>query len=168
MTKYTHVLIIYLVIWYHTIVWNFRSARGFMHMKIVYRDEKYILGQFSQPFDSIPLMIHHYSISKLPIKGAEHMSLLHPVINELLWWQPSTNSSFRSKLAVLWHRVGKPICNSHSKSNVQYSDFLFCHCEHILFQSQCIFYFVSVNYWILNLKSPLKHNCKISLIQHTF
>lgn len=55
-----------------------------MHMKIVSRDSKYILGQFSQPFDSIPLMIHHYSISKLPIKGAEHMSLLHPVVNELL------------------------------------------------------------------------------------
>jgi hypothetical protein len=44
----------------------------------------YILGQFSQPFDSIPQMIHHYTINKLPIKGAEHMSLLHPVNNELL------------------------------------------------------------------------------------
>ena len=71
-----------------------------MHMKIVSRDGKYILGQFSQPFDSIPLMIHHYSISKLPIKGAEHMSLLHPVINELLWWLLSLEhviSSFNKK-----------------------------------------------------------------------
>ena len=57
----------------------FRSARGFMHMKITSRDGRFILGQFSQPFTSIPQMIHHYSISKLPIKGAEHMSLLHPV-----------------------------------------------------------------------------------------
>ncbi|ELT89134.1 hypothetical protein CAPTEDRAFT_105551, partial [Capitella teleta] len=55
------------------------NARGFMHMKITNRDGHFILGQFSQPFTSIPLMIHHYSISKLPIKGAEHMSLLHPV-----------------------------------------------------------------------------------------
>lgn len=68
-----------------------RSARGFMHMKIVctgVSDDNvhhYILGQFSQPFDSIPQMIHHYTINKLPIKGAEHMSLLHPVNNELLW-----------------------------------------------------------------------------------
>ena len=55
-----------------------------MHMKIVNRDKGFILGQFSQPFDTIPQMIHHYSISKLPIKGAEHMSLLHPIMNELL------------------------------------------------------------------------------------
>jgi len=68
-----------------------RSPRGFMHMKIVSCDDAgscggghYILGQFSQPFDSIPQMIHHYTINKLPIKGAEHMSLLHPVNNELL------------------------------------------------------------------------------------
>ena len=63
-----------------------------MHMKIVSCDDSggcggghFILGQFSQPFDSIPQMIHHYTINKLPIKGAEHMSLLHPVNNELLW-----------------------------------------------------------------------------------
>jgi len=68
-----------------------RSPRGFMHMKIVSCDDggscgggHFILGQFSQPFDSIPQMIHHYTINKLPIKGAEHMSLLHPVNNELL------------------------------------------------------------------------------------
>lgn len=63
---------------------SLKSARGFMHMKITSRDGRYILGQFSQPFDSIPLMIHHYSMSKLPIKGQEHMSLMHPIIHELL------------------------------------------------------------------------------------
>lgn len=63
-----------------------RSARGFMHMKIVTNpDGRYILGQFSQPFSSIPHMIHHYTIHKLPIKGAEHMSLVYPVGIELLW-----------------------------------------------------------------------------------
>ena len=56
-----------------------------MHMKIVYKGGSFILGQFSSPFESIPKMIHHYSINKLPIKGAEHMSLLHPIMNELLW-----------------------------------------------------------------------------------
>lgn len=59
---------------------SLRSARGFMHMKIVYNDGKFILGQFSKPFDTIPEMIRHYSVNKLPIKGAEHMSLLHPVM----------------------------------------------------------------------------------------
>ena len=55
-----------------------------MHMKVVFKDCAFILGQFSQPFESIPRMIYHYSIYKLPIKGAEHMSLLHPIVNELL------------------------------------------------------------------------------------
>lgn len=63
---------------------SLKSARGFMHMKIVHSDGRFILGQFSKPFSSIPEMIHHYSINKLPIKGAEHMSLLYPVIDQLL------------------------------------------------------------------------------------
>lgn len=57
-----------------------------MHMKIVVdREGKYILGQFSQPFVSIPQMIQYYTVSKLPIKGAEHMSLLFPVNHNVLW-----------------------------------------------------------------------------------
>ena len=64
-------------------VW-YRSSRGFMHMKIVNRDGKFILGQFSQPFDNIPQMIHHYSRNKLPIKGAEHMNLIRPIVNDML------------------------------------------------------------------------------------
>ncbi|CAH1797007.1 unnamed protein product, partial [Owenia fusiformis] len=61
---------------------SLKSIRGFMHMKIVQRNGSYILGQYSQPYPSIPDMICHYSVSKLPIKGAEHMSLLHPVLHE--------------------------------------------------------------------------------------
>lgn len=53
-------------------------------MKIITRDGRFILGQFSQPFDTIPQMVHHYSVSKLPIKGAEHMTLIYPVTNDLL------------------------------------------------------------------------------------
>ena len=52
-----------------------------MHMKIVANAYgRYILGQFSQPFYNIPQMVYHYTINKLPIKGAEHMSLLYPVV----------------------------------------------------------------------------------------
>jgi len=66
-----------------------RSSRGFMHMKIATETSesgtvRYILGQFSQPFSSIPQMIHHYTVSKLPVKGAEHMCLLYPISHELL------------------------------------------------------------------------------------
>lgn len=62
-----------------------KSVRGFMHMKIVKNAEsRYILGQFSQPFVSIPQMIYHYTVNKLPIKGADHMSLMYPINNELL------------------------------------------------------------------------------------
>ena len=29
-------------------------------------------------------MIHHHTVSKLPVKGAEHMCLVYPVSHELL------------------------------------------------------------------------------------
>ena len=44
----------------------------------------FILGQFSKPFDSVPAMIHHYTLSRLPIRGAEHMCLLRPICEQLL------------------------------------------------------------------------------------
>lgn len=51
-----------------------------MHMKIVKQcDGMFVLGVFSKPFKSIPEMINHYSFNKLPIRGAEHMSLLYPL-----------------------------------------------------------------------------------------
>lgn len=50
-----------------------------MHMKLAKTKEKYILGQNSPPFDSVPEVIHYYTAKKLPIKGAEHLSLLYPV-----------------------------------------------------------------------------------------
>ncbi|KYB29829.1 hypothetical protein TcasGA2_TC030888 [Tribolium castaneum] len=65
---------------------SLKSARGFMHMRIQKdgNDECYILGQFSKPFHSIPEMIRHFCINRLPIRGAEHMCLLQPVIAQLL------------------------------------------------------------------------------------
>ena len=51
-----------------------------MHLKIVRNaDNKFVLGQFSQPFDKVPEVIEHYSRAKLNIKGAEHKYLKNPV-----------------------------------------------------------------------------------------
>ncbi|XP_030786895.1 SH2 domain-containing adapter protein F isoform X4 [Rhinopithecus roxellana] len=56
------------------------SSQGFMHMKLSRtKEHKYVLGQNSPPFSSVPEIVHHYASRKLPIKGAEHMSLLYPV-----------------------------------------------------------------------------------------
>lgn len=62
-----------------TLCFPCRSSQGFMHMKLTKTKEKYILGQNSPPFDSVPEVIHYYTTKKLPIKGAEHLSLLYPV-----------------------------------------------------------------------------------------
>ncbi|XP_038077621.1 SH2 domain-containing adapter protein B-like isoform X3 [Patiria miniata] len=63
---------------------SLKSAKGFMHMKIVCYSQGYVLGEFSKPFAGIPHMIHYYTTHKLNIKGAEHMALLHPVENQML------------------------------------------------------------------------------------
>ncbi|XP_048351718.1 SH2 domain-containing adapter protein F-like [Sphaerodactylus townsendi] len=64
---------------------SLRSSQGFMHMKFTRtKDSKYILGQNSAPFDSIPEVIHHYTAQDLPVKGAEHLSLLYPVTVQTL------------------------------------------------------------------------------------
>ncbi|XP_067871638.1 SH2 domain-containing adapter protein F-like isoform X3 [Heterodontus francisci] len=59
---------------------SLKSNQGFMHMKLTRtKESKYVLGLNSPPFDSVPEVIHYYTSRKLPIKGAEHMSLLYPV-----------------------------------------------------------------------------------------
>ncbi|XP_043576884.1 SH2 domain-containing adapter protein F-like isoform X2 [Chiloscyllium plagiosum] len=64
---------------------SLRSSQGYMHMKFSKtKDCKYILGQNSPPFDSIPEVINHYTSHKLPIKGAEHLSLQFPVMVQTL------------------------------------------------------------------------------------
>ncbi|XP_051983684.1 SH2 domain-containing adapter protein F-like [Xyrauchen texanus] len=64
---------------------SLRSCHGFMHMKFSQsRDGKFILGENSPPFDSIPEVIHYYTTHKLPIRGAEHLSLLFPVLVQTL------------------------------------------------------------------------------------
>uniref|UniRef100_A0A3Q3XPR8 SH2 domain-containing protein n=1 Tax=Mola mola TaxID=94237 RepID=A0A3Q3XPR8_MOLML len=62
-----------------------RSCQGFMHMKFTQcKDGKYVLGQNSPPFDTIPEVIHFYTTHKLQIRGAEHLSLLFPVLVQTL------------------------------------------------------------------------------------
>ncbi|XP_028995406.1 src homology 2 domain containing transforming protein D, a [Betta splendens] len=64
---------------------SLRSCKGFMHMKFTQSaDGCYVLGENSPPFSSIPEVIHYYTTHKLPIRGAEHMSLLYPVIVQTL------------------------------------------------------------------------------------
>ncbi|KAM8874246.1 src homology 2 domain containing transforming protein D, b isoform 3-T3 [Spinachia spinachia] len=64
---------------------SLRSCQGFMHMKVTqYKDGRYVLGQNSPPFDTIPEVIHFYTTHKLPIRGAEHLSLLFPVLVQTL------------------------------------------------------------------------------------
>lgn len=56
-----------------------------MHMKLSqFKDGKFVLGQNSPPFDSVPEVIHFYTSHKLPIRGAEHLSLLFPVLVQTL------------------------------------------------------------------------------------
>ncbi|XP_008397491.1 src homology 2 domain containing transforming protein D, a isoform X2 [Poecilia reticulata] len=64
---------------------SLRSCKGFMHMKFTqFADGRYVLGENSPPFCTIPEVIHYYTTHKLPIRGAEHMSLLYPVIVQTL------------------------------------------------------------------------------------
>ncbi|XP_014850977.1 PREDICTED: SH2 domain-containing adapter protein D isoform X2 [Poecilia mexicana] len=64
---------------------SLRSCKGFMHMKFTQSaDGRYVLGENSPPFCTIPEVIHYYTTHKLPIRGAEHMSLLYPVIVQTL------------------------------------------------------------------------------------
>uniref|UniRef100_A0A674KHW7 Src homology 2 domain containing transforming protein D n=1 Tax=Terrapene triunguis TaxID=2587831 RepID=A0A674KHW7_9SAUR len=61
------------------------SSQGFMHMKFTRtRESKYVLGQNSAPFESIPEVIHYYTVRELPVKGAEQLSLLYPVAVQTL------------------------------------------------------------------------------------
>lgn len=62
-----------------------RGAKGFMHMRIQRNEAgQYILGQFSRPFETVPDMIRHFCLNRLPVRGAEHMCLIEPVIAQLL------------------------------------------------------------------------------------
>lgn len=52
---------------------------GVVHMRISIKNGEYILGQCSQPFNSIVKMVEHYGKVEVPIKGALHVRLTNPV-----------------------------------------------------------------------------------------
>lgn len=57
-----------------------KTSQGCVHIIVAQtKDNKFTLNQTSAVFDSIPEVVHYYSSAKLPFKGAEHMTLLHPV-----------------------------------------------------------------------------------------
>ena len=57
-----------------------------MHLKISCRGGRFILGQNSKPYDSIPEMVHNYSMNTLNIRGAEQVKLIYPVIRESIYF----------------------------------------------------------------------------------
>lgn len=61
-------------------VFFYRNNNAFMHLKIaVNQQSKYVLGQFSLPYDTVPEIIDHYSRNKLNIRGAVHSYLKNPI-----------------------------------------------------------------------------------------
>nr|XP_032649621.1 SH2 domain-containing adapter protein E [Chelonoidis abingdonii] len=61
-----------------------KTSQGCVHIIVAQtKDNKYTLSQTSGVFGSVPEVVHHYSAEKLPFKGAEHMTLLHPVHSKL-------------------------------------------------------------------------------------
>jgi hypothetical protein len=60
---------------------SLKSAGGFLHIKIVCHDGRYILGQFSQPFDCVPHMVEFFCQAKLPIRGYDKICLIFPLAN---------------------------------------------------------------------------------------
>lgn len=72
---------------------SIKSAKQNIHVQIeqvglLDGSVRYILGKNSREFCSIPEMIDYYTHHRVPLKGAEHITLLHPV--ECKW---SSNNS---------------------------------------------------------------------------
>ncbi|VVC25673.1 SH2 domain [Cinara cedri] len=63
---------------------SIKSAKGFIHMRITQSEERNYLGQSDRPFESIPDLIRHYTLNKLPAKGAEHVGLIRPLAHQIL------------------------------------------------------------------------------------
>ncbi|XP_054842804.1 SH2 domain-containing adapter protein E [Eublepharis macularius] len=57
-----------------------KTSQGCVHIIVAQtKDHKYTLNQTGGLFDSVPEVVCYYSTEKLPFKGAEHMTLRHPV-----------------------------------------------------------------------------------------
>ncbi|CAL8078184.1 unnamed protein product [Calicophoron daubneyi] len=54
--------------------------KTYLHMKISRNNNGlFILGEYSQPYTSVPHMIYHYARTLVPVRGAESVTLTHPV-----------------------------------------------------------------------------------------
>ena len=83
------------VAWRYWVLCGFvwlRSSGGVLHIKIVCHNGSYILGQFSQPFDSVPTMVQFFSQGKLPIRGTEQICLVYPVLCSKQWYDVCMSS----------------------------------------------------------------------------
>uniref|UniRef100_S4S005 Src homology 2 domain containing transforming protein D n=1 Tax=Petromyzon marinus TaxID=7757 RepID=S4S005_PETMA len=59
---------------------SLRSAAGFVHMRVSWDQGGHVvLGGNSPPFASVPEAVLFYRGRHLPVRGAEQLSLLHPV-----------------------------------------------------------------------------------------
>ncbi|CAG5130792.1 unnamed protein product [Candidula unifasciata] len=63
---------------------SIKSVRQYIHVQIDQKTNEdgsicYILGKNSKEFNTIPEMIDYYTHHRVPLKGAEHITLLHPV-----------------------------------------------------------------------------------------
>ncbi|RVE47959.1 hypothetical protein evm_007367 [Chilo suppressalis] len=64
---------------------SLKSTRGFMHMRICRGTEGYTLGGAATAFPTVPALMKHYvTAQRLPVRGAEHMSLSTPLPAVLL------------------------------------------------------------------------------------
>ncbi|TGZ74812.1 hypothetical protein CRM22_000739 [Opisthorchis felineus] len=58
--------------------------KTFLHMKISRNPRgQFILGEYSQPYASVPQMIYHYASTSVPVRGAEYVMLIHPVCRQI-------------------------------------------------------------------------------------
>lgn len=97
----------------------YRSTRGFMHMRIVRNTEGYTLGGANTAFSNVPTLIKHYVMAqKLPVRGAEHMTLSVPLPAVLLWTvlQDMKMENFDCKYiavpAAIWRRKDEMSLNN--------------------------------------------------------
>ncbi|XP_050526085.1 uncharacterized protein LOC126896932 [Daktulosphaira vitifoliae] len=63
---------------------SIKCARGYIHIRITSSDDKNYLGQSEKPFPTIPDLIRHYTLNRLPEKGTEHVGLLKPIAPQIL------------------------------------------------------------------------------------
>ncbi|KAI5651433.1 SH2 domain-containing protein [Phthorimaea operculella] len=64
---------------------SLKSTRGFMHMRICRGTDGYTLGGATTAFPTVPALMRHYvTAQRLPVRGAEHMSLSTPLQAVLL------------------------------------------------------------------------------------